>query len=82
MYRIMYLLLDWEGCRLLAVGAPIFSGITAGRDQELLSRAAPPFMAAKAMLSKSRGDPKAHFLVYWVEPLLTGRFFPVSHLTL
>ena len=50
MYRIMYLLLDWEGCRLLAAGALIFSGISAGRDQELLSRAAPPFMTGKATL--------------------------------
>lgn len=54
-------------CRRLA-GVHAFSGVTAGRDQDLLASASPPFVSAGATLSKTHRDAEAHILVCWLEP--------------
>jgi len=51
------LVVDWEGCNLQVAEVLISSGIIVGRDQNCS-----PLMTAKAALSKSWGDPKAHVL--------------------
>lgn len=56
------LVLDWEGCSLQVAEVLISSGITVGRDQNCSPVLLPPLVTAKAALSKSWGNPKAHVL--------------------